>query len=176
MGDGKLKPAVSDSGPLIHLSEIGCLPILSIFEALCIPQAVWLETVEQNRISQDQLFSQAHVQKFSIPPFEIDRFVKESNLTDLHVGEQQCLCLCRQKNISTLLTDDMAVRDAARLLSVIPVGSLGIIIAACKREIVSLKEAERHIADLYDVSSLFVTRDIVDLAIKELRTCLKPEF
>jgi len=33
---------------------------------------------------------------------------------------------------------------------------------------ISLAEAERHIVELYDVSSLFVTRAIVELAIEQL--------
>jgi len=43
-----------------------------------------------------------------------------------------------------------------------------------KRKEISLPNAERYIADLYDVSSLFVTRDIADLAIEQLRTHPKP--
>lgn len=42
MGPGRLT-AVSDTGPLIHLAEIGCLPLLTIFEELHIPEGVWLE-------------------------------------------------------------------------------------------------------------------------------------
>jgi hypothetical protein len=58
VGHGKLRTAVSDSGPLIHLAEIGCLRLLRIFDTLCIPHAVWLETVAQNRVSQDDLVSE----------------------------------------------------------------------------------------------------------------------
>lgn len=47
MGTGELSIAVADAGPLIHLTEIGCLPLLRIFDALHIPDAVWSETVEQ---------------------------------------------------------------------------------------------------------------------------------
>ncbi|MBW2072853.1 MAG: hypothetical protein JRI89_16605 [Deltaproteobacteria bacterium] len=75
MGPGKLKPAVADSGPLIHLNEIGCLPALRIFEVLYIPGAVLFETVGQNRISQNDLRSQTHVQEFSLPQSEIDKFI-----------------------------------------------------------------------------------------------------
>jgi hypothetical protein len=39
---------------------------------------------------------------------------------------------------------------------------------------ISLSDAERCIADLYDVSSLFVTRDIADLTIEQLRKHPKP--
>jgi predicted nucleic acid-binding protein len=175
VGDGKLNAAVIDSGPLIHLAEIGCLRFLSIFDTVCITHAVWLETVEQNRISQNDLFAITNIQEFSPPQSEVARFVKENNLTELHTGEQECLCLCRQRDIPTLLTDDMAVRNAAKLLNLVPVGSSGIIVAACKREVISLQDAECHIADLYDISSLFVTRDIVDLAISQLRTLVKAD-
>ncbi|MCK5507824.1 MAG: hypothetical protein KAI50_04820 [Desulfobacterales bacterium] len=44
--------AVSDSGPLIHLSEINFLSILSIFKGLHVPDAVWIETVVKERISE----------------------------------------------------------------------------------------------------------------------------
>ena len=174
MGHEKLKAAVVDAGPLIHLSEIGCLRFLRIFATLCVPNAVLLETVEQNRISQTDLSKETNIQQYSLPQSEVAQFIRENNLTELHAGEQECIYLCRQNSISVLLTDDMAVRDAARRLNLVPVGSLGIIVTAYKREDISLNDAERYIANLYDVSSLFVTREIVDLAIEQLRLNDKP--
>ena len=112
MGNGKLKTAAVDAGPLIHLAEIGCLRFLSIFDNLCVPSAVWLETVQQNRISKNDLSIVKNIQRCSLPQSEVAQFVKENNLTGLHSGERECLYLCRQRDISTLLTDDMAVRDA----------------------------------------------------------------
>lgn len=69
----------------------------------------------------------------------------------------------------TLLTDDLAVRDASKRLHLLPVGSLGIVVRAFERGGLSLQDAERRILALYDVSSLFVTRDIAELAIEQLR-------
>jgi hypothetical protein len=43
------------------------------------------------------------------------------------------------------------------------------VIKAYQLERVSLTEAESHMIDLYDVSSLFVTKVIVELAIERLR-------
>ena len=100
MGDGELKEAVADSGPLIHLAEIGCLQLLSLF-------------------------------------------------------------------------DDMAVRDAAKQLDLIPVGSLGVVVKAYEQGQISLEDAEYYIGNLYSVSSLFVTRAIADLAIEKLRATAK---
>jgi len=170
VGNGKLKTAVVDAGPLIHLAEISCFRLLRAFGTLWVPHAVWLETAEQNRLSQNDLSEEPNILQYSAPQFEVAQFVRENNLTELHAGERECLYLCREKSITTLLTDDLAVRDAARRLNLVPVGSLGIVVMPYKRKDISLQDAERHIADLHDVSSLFVTRDIADMAIEQLRT------
>jgi len=67
VGDDSIKEAVADSGPLIHLSEIGCLQVLSIFHILHIPHAVWLETVEQKRLSERDLSAATTIQRHALP-------------------------------------------------------------------------------------------------------------
>jgi predicted nucleic acid-binding protein len=71
--------------------------------------------------------------------------------------------------VTVLLTDDLAVREAAKRLRLTPVGSLGVIVRAYRVGQLSLADAERHLTDLYAVSSLFVTQAIVELAIEQLR-------
>jgi len=167
VGDGALKEAVTDSGPLIHLAEIGCLQLLSIFNILHIPHAVWLETVEQGRFSERDLFAATNIQRYELSHSEVNQFIEQSKIVELHAGEQECLLLCQAKKITILLTDDMAVRNAAKRLDVIPVGSLGV--KAYERGKISLQDAEHYIENLYSISSLFVTRTIADLAIEKLR-------
>jgi predicted nucleic acid-binding protein len=169
VGHGKLRRAVLDSGPLIHLAEIGCLGLLTIFEGLCIPHAVWFETVGQSRVPQEDLAVEFNIQRCALLRSEVADFIRKNNLTDLHLGEQECLLLCLNQEIYTILTDDLAVRDAARRFNIVPVGSLGIIVAAYEHEVITRDDAEVYMAKLYDVSSLFVTRDLVDLAIAKLR-------
>jgi hypothetical protein len=72
VGDGALKEAVMDSGPLIHLAEISCLQLLSIFNILHIPHAVWLETVEQERLSEKDLFGVTNIQRYALSHSEIN--------------------------------------------------------------------------------------------------------
>jgi hypothetical protein len=45
-----------------------------------------------------------------------------------------------KKGISILLTDDMAVRDAAKHLQIVPVCSLGIVVSAFKQKEITLEE------------------------------------
>ena len=87
--------------------------------------------------------------------------------------KRECLFLAREKSIAILLTDDMAVRDAAKRLGLVPVGSLGVVVNAYERGQISLEAAEHFIGNLYSISSLFVTRAIADLAIEKLRATAK---
>jgi len=159
---------VADAGPLVHLAEIESLPLLSIFESLYIPEAVWLETVGQERVSQTDVLGLGNVQRHTLSQTEVTRFIEKNNLEKLHVGERECLYLCRQIGVSVLLTDDLAVRESAKRLQLTPVGSLGVVVRAYRMGHISLSGAEHYITALYETSSLFVTRTIVELAIEQL--------
>ena len=168
MGVGRIKAAVADSGPLIHLTEIGGLLLLHVFDTLHVPDAVWSETVEQNRVSQSDVLALGIVQRHTLLTPQVARFIQEHDLASLHTGEREALFLCQQTSVPTLLTDDLAVRKVAKRMNLTPVGSLGIVVRAYWLGHISLAEAERHIAALYDTSSLFVTRTIVELALEQL--------
>ena len=96
MGNGKLSGAVLDSGPLIHLTEIGCLRFLNIFDILYVAHAVWLETVGKSRISQNELPKETDIQQVLLSPPEVTQFVQENGLIELHAGEQECF-ICAEK-------------------------------------------------------------------------------
>lgn len=68
-----------------------------------------------------------------------------------------------------LLTDDLAVRRVARALGLTPVGSLGNVAKAHYLGSIPREAAEKHLRNLHNLSSLLVTRTIVDLAIERLR-------
>lgn len=169
MGTREVNPAVADAGPLIHLNEIGCFSLLRLFETLHIPDAVWSETVGQSKVLQTNLLSLGNVQQHTLPQEDVTRFIRKNGLGHLHAGERDCLYLCQQAETSLLLTDDLAVREAARRLGPTPVGSVGIISKAYQAGHISSSDAEQYLGDLYDVSTLFVTRTIVELAIEQLR-------
>ncbi len=175
MGNRGMTAAVADAGPLIHLHEIDRLSLLRIFTLLHIPDAVWQETVDQNRLSQAGVLELGNIQPSSLSPAEVDRFILDNCLDDLHAGERQCLYLCQQIQVPLILTDDLAVRDAAKQLQLTPVGSLGIVVRAYRQGLITLTEAELAITQLYDVSSLYVTPAIVELAIEQLHQLLSQD-
>lgn len=78
MGIRRVEAAVADAGPLIHLAEIDTLSLLRIFERLYIPQAVWSETVDQDRVAQTNLLELDNIEKQPVPRVEVDQFIKVS--------------------------------------------------------------------------------------------------
>ena len=165
MGHGQVEQAVADAGPLIHLHEVGQIDLLNLFKMLCIPDAVWAESVYRINIPPLNLNS---VRRHTLAAGDVDHFVQTHSLSNLHVGERESLCLCNQLDIPLLLTDDLAVREAARRLCVRPVGSLGIVVRGCKEGVLTYSEAEQNLIALYEESSLFVTQTIVEIAIEQL--------
>lgn len=174
MGAGAVGPVVADSGPLIHLAEVGLLGLLRMFEAVHAPGAVWSETVGKGLVNEADLMGLGNVCRRDLRREDVREYAHEHGLEALHDGELESLCLCRMLGVFTLLTDDLAVRKAAKRLGITPVGSLGVVVRAHKRGAISVKEAENAIVQLYDLSSLFVTRAIVDLVIDELRKSSSP--
>ena len=168
MGDGSIIIAVADAGPLIHLSEIGALSLLRIFTAVYVPTAVWQEATMAGRVLPTDLQACSTIRYYDSLPEDVERFVRDNALMHLHTGECESLYVCGQEKVDFLLTDDLAVREAAKLLGLTPVGSLGIIVRAYRLQVIPFSSAERYILDLQDVSSLFVTRAIVELAIESL--------
>ena len=165
MGDGRVEHAVADAGPLIHLHEVGQTDLLNLFKMLCIPDAVWAESVDRINIPPLNL---NNVRRHTLAAGDVDHFVQTHSLSNLHVGERESLCLCNQLDIPLLLTDDLAVREAARRLCVRPVGSLGIVVRGYKEGVLPYSEAEKILIALYEESSLFVTQTIVEIAIEQL--------
>ncbi|MCB0058401.1 MAG: hypothetical protein KDE45_15295 [Caldilineaceae bacterium] len=161
--------AVADAGPLIHLAEIDQLSLLRIFDAFWIPSAVWAETVDAGRLDELLLAKLGNYYRHQSVAAEVDTWIAQNQLSALHWGERESLYLCQLLKINVLLTDDLAVREAAQRLQIQPVGSLGIVARACQSGILSLNEAEFLMRALQHTSSLFVTPAIIELAVKQLR-------
>jgi predicted nucleic acid-binding protein len=161
--------SVADAGPLIHLSEISALSAFKIFSAIHVPDAVQAEVKPQEHIDTQTLLSQSNLQFHLLDRQEIDTFIQAQDLASLHRGEQAALFLCHNQQIPVLLTDDLAARQTAQRLGLIPVGSLGIIIRAFRENLFPQDVAADHLRKLHSVSSLFVTSEIVELAIEQLQ-------
>ena len=150
--------AVSNSGPFIHLSEISQIRLFNLFKILTIPISVLEEVGELNL---------KNIKVVVVSEKDSALFINSLKKFKLQKAEIDALYLAKNANLM-FLTDDLEARDAANYLRVKVHGSLGIISIAYKKKIISFEEAEKYILDLYNDSTLFLTKSLVDLALSEL--------
>jgi predicted nucleic acid-binding protein len=157
---------VADTGPVIHLDELGCLDILSDFHEILIPPAVRDEIA---RHRPDVL------QRRDIP-FVIREVAQHHpkirplhTLFTLHRGESEALTLCADVPDSLLLTDDTAARLAAQNLGIQARGTLGLLLRAIRRQTRTRNEILRLLASIPTRSTLHIRPSLLDRIMEEVR-------
>jgi predicted nucleic acid-binding protein len=150
----KISPVVvADSGPIIHLDELGCLDILADFGKVFVPEAVWLE-VQRHRPGAMASVPTLFVRQ---SPLMSTPLVKAlTPLYNLHIGEQEALHLCVEFGDCLLLTDDTAARLAAKSLSILAHGTLGLLIRAIRRQSRSKSEVLALLRDIPKQTTLHI--------------------
>ena len=161
-GDFMGNNAVSDTGPIIHLSEINLLNALKIFHNVYIPSEVKKELIKN---------------KIKIPSFlrslKLNGKFKEvsailTNKFSLDLGESQAIALALQEKINYFLTDDLEAREIAKTYNLEARGTVGIISRSFRDKIIDKKTAIEKIKELHIKSSLFITKELVSEIIKTI--------
>lgn len=153
--------AVSDTGPVAHLSEIAAISALSVFKEVIIPPEV------HNEIRQ--LGHQAKTLKLvalSASSNDLTKILAAKYGLDL--GEAEGIALAVQERIGLFLTDDLAARDTAKDYDLEPHGTLGILLRAFREGKLSRADAVMKVNLLYEKSTLYITKDLVIWIIKQI--------
>lgn len=160
----KIKHAVFDAGPFIHLAEIQRLHLLALFQRLLTTREI---SGECHRIKRflDAL-KQLEIKELSPTSKDLAKYFTERY--DLQLGEATGIALCRQENMRLFFTDDLDARDVAKALGLEPHGTLAILVRSYREKRITLIEAKKAVDDLYQRSSLFFTKDLSDWTIQQL--------
>ena len=151
---------ISDSGPIIHLSEIGQIGCLSLFQPVFVPKPVYEE-----------------IKAKSLPGFEeIDRefFCVEritradsahikniSKRYKLSLTDASVLALAHRIKAKIVFTDDLEIREVAKLIGLTPAGTMGILIRAYRENHLSIKKLDVALDNLLSKSSLYITEELI---------------
>lgn len=149
--------AVLDTGPLIHLAEIGSLSLLSAFDRLYVPETVY-EELEASGVP-DGLSDLAYE---LVAPNEA-----LAEAAELDPGERAVLTAAKERS-AILLTDDLSARETATDVEIEVHGSIGVISLGCARGRIDGDEAASLMRTLQRETSLFVTDAIVERGIDAL--------
>jgi len=159
---------VSNSGPIIHLAQIGRFDLLDIFSKVFIPKRVYEEISIVDKPGKEELKKAQNIKVVMVSSKDVENLRKELGDFKLDEGELHSLFLCKKLKIDYFFTDDLEARRAAKYLKFDVHGSAGIIALTYKKGLISLEKAKKALNDLYEISSLFITKAIVDMAIGEL--------
>jgi predicted nucleic acid-binding protein len=156
--------AVSDSGPIIHLNEINFLESFNIFNSVLIPEEV------ESEIKKHKIYPMKKIRVAALNTRHKDIVKILTNQKDLGLGESEAISLAIQEKPCIFLTDDLEARNIAKEFSLDVHGSLGIILRAFREELINLDIAIKKINELQSKSSLFITRDLIENAIKAVKS------
>ncbi len=161
--------AVTNAGPLIHLSWIGHLNLLpAAFEEVLVPPAVQEEVL---RASSDVLGLVALREAFAADWLKV-RAVADSAAvatlrTDLDRGESEAIVLMREVGADLLLLDDRRARTAAQRQGLPLTGLIGILRLARDRELIP---AVMPLVDELRRNGFRISTDIVEQIRREEAT------
>ena len=149
--------AVSDAGPLIHLTEINSLELLSAFDTLLIPETVY-EEVEAGGVPDG-------LSDLSYKLVEADE--SRVGAEELDAGERAAIAVAKEQGV-VLLTDDLTAREAATDAGIQVHGSIGVIALGYGRGHLDRDESAGRMRALQRETSLFVTEAVVECVIRML--------
>lgn len=167
-----MRVAVSNSGPLIHLSLVGLLDLLfKLYDVILIPQSVYNEIVVKGK---EQGYSDTFILERAIinEKIKVEKVKKENyniSSSKLHIGEINAIILALQLKIEIILIDDEEARMFARKLGIKVIGTLGILIELFKHGLLVLNEAIQYLRKLNDI--MYLSSDVysfVEIKLNEI--------
>jgi predicted nucleic acid-binding protein len=162
--------AVCDAGPLIHLDELDCLPLLADFSRVLVPERVWTETTQHRA----DVWNRAGFFPERIP--DTGKVTAEigvlARVLMLHSGEVAALQVARGVPGSLLLTDDTAARLAAKQIGVPVHGTIGILLRAIRRKQKTAMEVVELLRSLPERSTLHLTKNLLQEVLAAVEATL----
>lgn len=155
---------VSNASPLINLSRIGRLDLLSqLYDELTVPEAVWREVVlegtEQPGAKDIERASWIGVQ--SVTNRELVLALRQ----ELDGGEAEAIALALQVRAEFLLMDERLGRETALHMGVRCIGLIGVLVEAKRRGLVS--EIRPMLAALRDVAGFWVSEALYQRVLQD---------
>lgn len=165
---GKINSSVFDTGPFIHLYEINFLQALKLFKRIIIVEEL-INEIRGNKTLVSEIKRIKLIKTLKLGPKFKDLAKLLIEKYSLDLTEAECISLALQESAEIFFTDDLDARNVAKELNIDVHGTIGIILRAYRENIITKNEAINKIKELYTKSSLFITKDLVEWSISQIR-------
>ena len=154
--------AVSNTGPILHLNEINLIKALQVFQEVYIAEEV------KNELISNKINIPKRIKLINLKPQFKDVAEILVNKFSLDLGESQSIALALQEKVDYFLTDDLDARTVANVHGIEAHGTVGIILRTFREKIINKETAIKKVHELYAVSSLFITKDLINQIINSI--------
>jgi predicted nucleic acid-binding protein len=161
---------ICDAGPLIHLDELGSLQLMQDFSEVIIPERVKQEVLRYRSIS----FAETNI-IWRIFPDVLSPGASLQTMCrafSLDSGEMSALSILSHYPDAVFLTDDAAARLVATKSGYKVHGTVGILVRAIRRDMMTAEEVLEVLKNLKWKSSLYIGDAILD----EVMVSIKNEY
>lgn len=151
--------AISDTGPILHLHEIGRLTALTPLVPLQVPKLVWAEL--NARGVRDNFLRAAGIDLDVVEVAEPvwREIVASSGPPQIQPADAQTFALARTSRFQTLvLTDDLALRKLLEKHGATVAGSVGLLVRAYTSGQISRDDLDHSIDAIFERSTLHLSR------------------
>lgn len=154
-----MSDAITDTGPILHLSEIDRLDALNVFARIMMSRLV-LQELEKHNVTRgsfdNQLFELVIV---DVPEAKWLPLTLMLGQPIIHSADAQVFVVAQEANFKTpVLTDDLALRRRLDSVNATSVGTIGVLIRAYKQALLTRQELDTGIDAVFTVSTLHASR------------------
>lgn len=164
----KIDKAVFDTGPFIHLHEVELLLVLKLFKSILIVDEVFSE-LNKNKTMYNKIKKIKNIKLLQLKPKNKDMSKLLVEKYYINLAESSSISLSMQEKTDVFITDDLDARNIAKNFNIEVHGTVGLILRAYRENTISKETAINKTKELYEKSSLFITKDLVDWIINEIR-------
>jgi predicted nucleic acid-binding protein len=152
--------AFFNTSPIIFLYKLGILDRLvpALWDTVYITSAVADEVNDKN-ITDRPYFSHYHVQ---------DKLAVMAMPESLHKGETESIISAIESGVYFLVLDDFKARRKAESLGIDTMGTIGVILLASQKSIISVEEAIKFLHDLRE-HSFWINEELFKKIIRQLK-------
>ena len=160
-----MSDAVLDAGPLIHLSELQALDVISDFATLYVPSSVWAEVAQY----QPSALTHPDLNFQKVENVNVDmNLATLSQALSLDQGEADALALMASQSDAIFLTDDAAARLAAEESGYKVHGTIGVLIRAVRKGHRSPEDVLSILSHLHENSTLYIRQTLISDVVRRL--------
>lgn len=160
--------AVADAGPLIHLDEIQMHEPWRLFSRIYLPNPVMEELVAKETAPGSRISCNPPFEEVLLSARDKTRAEQIAAEYEIGIADASVLVVAIRMTIPLVLTDDLNLREAAKLVGIRPVGSIGLVVRCHTQGLLKTQEAKKVIDRLAEHSTLFLTPSLIQKVKKAL--------